>query len=161
MTNKTINLLIIDDDKADVELFSAWIRDPMPGYQFNVYKAYSAAAGYMALEEEDIHCIVVDYKMAGDTGLDFIKTISNTHKECPVILSTAFPDELLELESIEQGAQFFFRKSDLNKDTFRHQILEAVELHQSNLLTSYHTAQKMLVRLKYEHNPHGEAETVA
>ena len=158
---KSLNLLIIDDDKADVEIFTAWLREPMPGYQFNIFKAYSAASGYMALEDEDIHCIIVDYKMVGDTGLDFINTIGSSQKEFPVILSTAFPDELLELESIEKGAQFFLRKSELNKEKFRHQILEATELHQSNLLASYHKTQKMLVKLKYEHGEQGEATAPA
>ena len=147
MTSK--NILIIDDDENDIALFSAWL-DSGDSYQFNLFSANSANAGLNIVQKEHIDCVIVDYKMAGATGLDFLKSIGKLQKEFPVILSTAFHSEEVEINSIEEGAQFFIKKSDLNKTELRQRVIEAIELQQHNLLESYHAIQKMLVKIKYE-----------
>jgi DNA-binding NtrC family response regulator len=103
---KGMKILLIDDDE--------WIRDSMSlFFEFEGCTFLALETAEEALEElkrQDYHIIIIDYRLPGMDGLEFLRRIQETHSHAIKILITAFGKEDVFSEAIELGVQDFVDK---------------------------------------------------
>ena len=108
---KERKILLIDDDK--------WIRDSMSlffeyeGCHFLALE--TAEEGIKALKMHDYDIIIIDYKLPGMDGLEFLKRIHESHPDTRKILITAYRIEEVVSEAIRMGVQDFIEKPFTSK----------------------------------------------
>jgi DNA-binding NtrC family response regulator len=98
---KDVKILLIDDDE--------WIRDSMSlFFEFEPcrFRALETAEqGLKELESKDYDIIILDYRLPGMNGLEFLKRIQETHPQVIKILITAYGTKEILSQAIELGVR--------------------------------------------------------
>ena len=99
------NILIIDDDKAIIELIEIYLTNE--GYQ--VSAALSGEDGLDVLHEQNIDLVVLDIMMAGIDGLDVCKKIRKDNN-IPIIFLSAKSEDMDKIMGLGIGADDYMTK---------------------------------------------------
>jgi len=93
-----IAVLIVDDDEAILRSLAELLRR-----RCRVYTADSAYQAGILLKKHDIHVVVTDHKMPGQSGLSFLLDVKRTHPRTIRVLMTAFADMNLVIRALNEG----------------------------------------------------------
>ena len=115
-------ILLVDDEVNTLKVLSAILRKD--GY--TVATATSAEEGLEKLAAVDPDAAVVDYKLPGMNGLEFIQSVKSGGRAVPVIMLTAFGTIEKAVEAMKQGA-FMYVAKPVNPDQLLTVTREAVE----------------------------------
>ncbi|MDF1734774.1 MAG: EAL domain-containing protein [Minwuia sp.] len=112
-----ISILYIDDDYEDFLLTEAMLsskgrKDSRKDYHLSW--AESADSGFATLQETNPDVCLVDYRLGGDNGLDFVRRIVESGFNGPVILLTGMSNEELDQAARGAGAVDYLVKRDVN-----------------------------------------------
>ena len=101
-----MKILLIDDDE--------WIRDSLSIFfdaeGCHVLALETAEEGMAAIKEQVYDLIIVDYKLPGLDGIEFLKRIHQTQPEAIKILITAYRSEDVVSEANKLKVQGFNEK---------------------------------------------------
>lgn len=104
---KRLRILIIDDEKFNVELLKKHLDDA------ECISAYSGEEGWEKLQSEtDVDIILLDRMMPGLDGLSLLKRIKQDKrfKHIPVVLETVMSEEKDIIDGISNGAYYYLVK---------------------------------------------------
>ena len=79
-------ILVVDDEASIRALYRAELEEE--GYQ--VLCAEDGAGARQAIDGNEVHLVVLDIKLRGESGLQILQDITRNYQELPVILSTAY-----------------------------------------------------------------------
>jgi two-component system OmpR family response regulator len=99
------HILIVDDDKAILELVSDFLTD----YDYRVSTATDAASMAHVLKESACDLIVLDLKLPDADGLDLARKL-RTSSNIPIIMLTALGSEVDRIVGLEMGADDYLAK---------------------------------------------------
>lgn len=93
---------------------------------FNVITAFTAEEGYDRLKEYKPDLIVIDLKLIGESGIDFIERIQHADNQTPIMVITAYPEKIREITSRKLKIYAYFTKPFSYADLYKtvKQILE-------------------------------------
>jgi len=103
-----MHLLCVDDDTAFLDLTTTFLQRKLPAA--TIHTATSAHDARTLIETEPIACIVCDYEMPGQNGIEFLHTVRETHPELPFILFTGRGSEEIASEAISAGVTDYLQK---------------------------------------------------
>ncbi|WP_257299402.1 PAS domain S-box protein [Haloarchaeobius sp. FL176] len=107
-TSETIEVLHVDDDPAFTEIVATCLENE--DERMTVRTATSAADGLALLDDTDVDCVVSDYDMPGQTGIEFLAAVRERHGELPFILYTGKGSEEVASEAISAGVTDYLQK---------------------------------------------------
>ena len=149
----TLRLLLIDDDEDDYILTSELLHE-IESFQFEIDWTASVAAARQRLAEHSYDLCLLDYRLGGDDGLDFLpKLIAAPTLRGPVIMLTGQDDHRLDTRAMERGAADYLTKAELDTAKLDRAIRYALMRQQA--------AQERLERLKAEAENHSKSEFLA
>ena len=82
-----INILYVDDEVHNLNTFKIAFK-----HLYNVHTAENAFEGLEILKENDVKIVISDQRMAGLTGIEFLKKVKNLHPDCIRIILTGYAD---------------------------------------------------------------------
>ena len=103
---RKMKILLIDD--------SEWIRDSFrlffeaEGCKLQTFE--TAEEGLIALRDDTYDIIIVDYKLPGQDGIEFLEHIRNANSDAIKILITAYKSELVISKAKKCGVDHFIEK---------------------------------------------------
>jgi len=101
-----MKILLIDDDK--------WIRDSLSLFFENEgilsVACETAEEGLETLRDRTYDIIIVDYKLPGMDGLEFLKRIEESHPGSMKVLLTAYKEDKVIAEANRIGIDDFIEK---------------------------------------------------
>jgi PAS domain S-box-containing protein len=103
-----ISVLHVDDDPAFADLTAEMLSEHEA--QFTVETAIDASEGRDRLATHSFDCIVSDYEMPGQNGIEFLETIREKHPDLPFILYTAKGSEAVASDAIAAGVTDYLQK---------------------------------------------------
>ena len=121
---KFLNILIVDDNPDDRE-FMRWLLNKT-GLRYEVSECESGEQ----LEKVNLHeqhCVLLDYSLPGENGLNIIKRLKISHPYLAIILVTGQGDEVIAVEAIKSGAENYLVKGRINADFLEKSISDACE----------------------------------
>ncbi|MFC3958919.1 PAS domain-containing response regulator [Halovivax cerinus] len=98
----------MDDNESFVDLVKTFLereREPL-----SVLTETSVEEGMSVLREERIDCVISDYEMPGQDGLDFLERVRDEYPDLPFILFTGKGDEEIASEAITAGVTEYLQK---------------------------------------------------
>lgn len=110
--NMRHKILIVDDTAATLGALSELLS--VAG--FDVATAADFEQAKRKVDEESPDLLIVDIRLGPYNGLHLVVRERLAHPERPVIMTTGFPDTLLEAEARRYGAEFMekpIRSADL------------------------------------------------
>jgi CheY-like chemotaxis protein len=99
--NKTINILIVDDDPMVVRLFTLILS--REGYV--VHGATSGAQALALLGKQPIDIMLTDYSMPEMNGVELIRETRKAYPNLIIFMVTAYSSEYLGKYGSEEGVQ--------------------------------------------------------
>lgn len=104
----SIRVLHVDDEPDLAELASEFVQ--RQDERIRVETATSANEGLERLSQNGIHCIISDYDMPGQTGIEFLEAVRNDHPDIPFILFTGKGSEEIASDAISAGVTDYLQK---------------------------------------------------
>lgn len=151
----TVRVLHVDDEPDLADVAATYVKQE--DNRFTVETATSASEGLELLANDTFDCIVSDYEMPGQDGIEFLETVRETHPELPFILYTGKGSEEVASEAISAGVTEY-----LQKDTGTSQYTLLANRIQ-NAVEKYYAQQRLTdreqrLRLFFEQSPLGVIE---
>ena len=110
-TGDTIHILHVDDDTRLTKLVSRFLQKDDD--RFAIRTAASAEEGLERLTDEvseEFDCIVSDYEMPGENGIEFLRAVREEYPDLPFILYTGKGSEEVASEAIRAGVTDYLQK---------------------------------------------------
>lgn len=104
----TVRILHVDDDPEFAETAAAFLE--RENDRLTVETAATAEKGLASLSETVFDCIVSDYDMPGQDGIEFLETVREAYPELPFILYTGKGSEEVASDAIAAGATGYLQK---------------------------------------------------
>ena len=98
--NEDVRILVVDDDRRMARTLADIFR--VKGY--DVDTAYSAKEALEEIEKGEIDCVLSDIRMPEVSGVELYRAIRENNPGLPVVLMTAYSDDSLMKEGLEEGA---------------------------------------------------------
>lgn len=103
-----IQVLHVDDEPDFAEMTAEFLRQLDD--RFEVDTATSASEALEWLRENTVHCIVSDFEMPGQNGIEFLEAVRTEHPGLPFILYTGKGSEEVAREAISAGVTDYLQK---------------------------------------------------
>jgi len=103
-----IQVLHVDDDSAFAEMTAEFLE--REDERFDVQTAGSAAEGLERVRAGGIDCIVSDYDMPRQNGIEFLESVRENHPDVPFVLFTGKGSEEVASEAISAGVTDYLEK---------------------------------------------------
>ncbi len=123
----SIRLLVVDDEPDLAALTGDMLQ--REDERFSVETATNAESGRERLHESEFDCIVSDYDMPGQNGIDFLQTVRADDPDLPFILFTGKGSEEVASEAISAGVTDYLQKES-GMDQYRllaNRVTDAIE----------------------------------
>ena len=125
--------LIIDDSPDDRELIVRTLKKTVAYADAEVREAEHVEQGRQELEAAGIDCLLLDFSMPGESGLDFLVDIQLRFPELPVVMITGEGNERTAVDALKSGALDYIVKADVSPDTLEQAIRNAMEKKQQEV----------------------------
>jgi two-component system response regulator AtoC len=103
---KKVNILIVEDDKAQRELLAEALRKR----GFYVVGAENLAEAKELLEKRDFNALLLDYKLPDGDGLEFLAYLKKNYPNIPTIMLTAYASVENAVSAMKAGAFHYLAK---------------------------------------------------
>lgn len=108
VVSDTVRILHVDDEPDLADLAATFLE--REDARFSVDTAVNVTEGLAYLEENEVDCIISDYDMPGQNGIEFLEAVRETHPELPFILYTGKGSEEIASEAISAGVTDYLQK---------------------------------------------------
>ena len=159
MSDRTIKVLLIEDNPGDARLVEELLRDSA-GAEFRLEVFSRLSAGLRRLADGGIDIVLLDLGLPDSEGLDSVKQIRTAAPSVPIVVLTKRNDENLGLQAIQVGAQDYMIKGQTHAQQMHRVISYAVERNRledvlrceatQDCLTGLYNRRHILERLKTE-----------
>lgn len=106
--NKDIKIMLVDDETDFTDPMAFWLKSK--GY--SVIVANSGESAIKMVKEQTPDAIFLDINMPVMDGIMTLKKIREFNKEVPVIIISAFVDDLRVKEAINEISGVFYKGED-------------------------------------------------
>jgi len=130
-SEESISVLYVDDDPQLAALVATYLEHE--DERFTIETAASAAHGLDRLATADFDCIVSDFDMPEQNGIDFLKSVRDDYPDLPFILFTGKGSEEVASEAIAAGVTDYLQKQSGTEqyELLAHRIDSAVIEHKT------------------------------
>lgn len=125
-TKGQYTILIIDDSEDDRDVYRRLLRDE-PSIRA-IRTAESGREGIAALETSPADCVMLDYRLPGEDGLEILEQL--TEKDChspPIIVLTGQGSEEIAVAAMKRGASDYVVKDTISAVGLRRAVTNAIE----------------------------------
>ncbi len=121
-----VRVLVIDDSDDDRVLYRRTLGKVFTD-RLSVTEQPTGENVLEVIEKTDPSCVLLDYSLPGQNGIELLKLIRSTYLHIPVILMTGHGSEAVAVQSIKEGAQDYITKAEITPDTLGRVIRLAIE----------------------------------
>ena len=128
---QSIRVLHVDDDPNLSDVAATLLEQE--DARITVQTAPNAKDGKEMLSENDFDCIVSDYDMPGQNGIDFLQTVREEYPDLPFILYTGKGSEEVASDAISAGVTDYLQK-EVGTDQYAilaNRVVNAVERYRA------------------------------
>lgn len=111
MTLHHTKILLVDDDDEDAFIVEELLDDAPGSFQLTWKSSYEMAL--KVIETAPFDVCLVDYKIGGETGIEFLEKAAALGISCPMILLTGVGQHEIDVAASEVGAADFLDKASL------------------------------------------------
>lgn len=123
--DKTIRLLVVDDDEDDVYLIVDALEE-VRGTRYAITTVSSALNAMVKLGQESFDVIFSDYRLGPVTGVDFINSVRAAGIDTPIILLTGIADHVIDDAALKAGSSDFVPKTAITPDVLDRSVRYAL-----------------------------------
>ena len=124
--NKTMNVLLIEDNPGDVRLIQEMVRKTQNSL-IHLEIHDNLTQGIRSLVQNEFQAILLDLSLPDSYGLETIERMLEKANGIPIIILTGTDDQLLAIEAVKSGAQDYLIKGSINSVFLERAIYYSIE----------------------------------
>lgn len=128
-----LTLLLVDDDSTDLMTVRRILRQV--DLDVEILEAGSLSAANDLLAGNKIDCLILDYRLAGEVGLELVQNIRQHEQTLsetgglPIVILTGRGDEKIAVDAMKAGVTDYIPKAELTPDRISSAIRTSIEIH--------------------------------
>ena len=126
MPKNGIKVLLVEDNPGDARLVQEVLAEAGAG-QFELNQVDTLGKGISSLKEYPADAILLDLSLPDSTGFETFLKIHSAAPHIPTLLLTGMQDERLAEKAVQEGAQDYIAKSELDGKLLVRSIRYAIE----------------------------------
>ncbi len=126
MEHNTIKVLLVEDNIDDAELLDEHISD-IDSVNISLKHVERINDALHAMEEDLFDVILLDLSLPDSHGLETLHKIHSQSKEIPIVVLTGLNDETIAMQAIQQGAQDYIFKNQIDGQILHRSLIYAIE----------------------------------
>lgn len=126
MEKREIRVLLIEDNPGDARLIQEMLAEARE-VRFSMSHSDRLSAGLDRLDEAPYDVVLLDLGLPDSRGLDALPTLRSRMPKLPVVVLTGIEDEELALHAVQQGAQDYLQKGQLDSNLLARSLRYAIE----------------------------------
>jgi two-component system cell cycle sensor histidine kinase/response regulator CckA len=126
MSNPHLKVLLVEDNPGDARLIREMLLE-VPQVRFELELADRLAKGLVRIRAGDIHAVLLDLGLPDSQGLETFVAVQAEASHVPIIVLTGLGDEALALRTVQEGAQDYLVKGQVDASQLERTIRYAVE----------------------------------
>ncbi|MBV8940081.1 MAG: response regulator [Alphaproteobacteria bacterium] len=126
MAEQHLDILIIDDQADQHELYAAYLEDDHQ-HAFRFFNAYTGAEGEAMYKDHPVDCVLLDYHLPDKDGLEVLKTLIELKKDIPIVMLTGEGNEMVAVNAMKLGSQDYLPKQVITPAALRRTAIRAAE----------------------------------
>ncbi len=130
--NSKINILLIEDNPADVRLIEELLKKSKDLY-YEIESHSRLSDGLNALKNKDFDIILLDLNLPDSEGKNTLKSILKLNERLPIIILTGLDEKNFAFYSLKKGAQDYLVKGELNTSRLVRSILYSIERYKNEM----------------------------
>ena len=130
MVDKRISILLIEDNSGDRRLISEMLAEAS-NVTFDVKYADRLQAATEYLDQNRVEVILLDLGLPDSQGLETLKRVYTQVSELPIVVLTGLNDEMIGIQAVNEGAQDYLIKGQVDTHLLRRTIRYAIERKQA------------------------------
>jgi two-component system cell cycle sensor histidine kinase/response regulator CckA len=124
--SETVRVLLIDDNPGDARLVKEMLLEARTN-GFRLEHASCIHEGLSFLSQERYQVILLDLSLPDGQGLDTIKKVCPAAPQVPIIILTGLDNESTAIRAVQEGAQDYLVKGQMNSTLLVRAIRYAIE----------------------------------
>ena len=130
MSNKPIKILLVEDNPRDAHLVKEMLADA-DTIQFELAHIDQLSKALEYLSKASFDIILLDLSLPDRHGLDTVIQIRNASPTVPIVVMSGLGDEELAIKAVQEGAQDYLVKGEVESNLLVRSIRYAIERKQS------------------------------
>jgi PAS domain S-box-containing protein/putative nucleotidyltransferase with HDIG domain len=130
MSDTPINVLLIEDNPADVQLITEMLTEGERG-RFALECTDRLSLGLERLLSNNIGIVLLDLGLPDSQGFETFAKTQAQAPEVPIVVLSDLADETMAMKTVHEGAQNYVVKGQLNSYSLAHTIRYAIERKQA------------------------------
>lgn len=130
MTDKTVSILLVEDNPGDKRLIREMLTEAR-SVTFDLKYADRLKAGLEHLDKNRVEVILLDLGLPDSQGLETLNKIYTQVPEVPIVVLTGLNDEMLGVQAVNKGAQDYLIKGQVDTNLLVRTIRYAIERKQA------------------------------
>lgn len=126
MAGQPFQVLLVEDNYGDVRLLRELLSD-VTSTQFRLLHVQQLDEALKCLEQESFDVILLDLVLPDSQGIETFVKIHRQASAIPIIVFTGFDDETLAIRAMQEGAQDYLVKGQVNGDLLTRSMRYAIE----------------------------------
>jgi len=126
MTTPTTKILLVEDNPGDALLLREALAE-ITQFRFELTHRETLKQTFEFLAKNKPDVILSDLGLPDSQGLETIRHLHEAAPQTPLVLLTALNDESLAIQSLEEGAQDYLVKGQIDSGSLWHALRYAVE----------------------------------
>ena len=123
--SKALSILLVEDDEDDYLITREYLEE-IPGRDLDLRWVDCYDEGMTLVEAGGIDICLVDYRIGGHTGLEFLENVKSKGLQVPMVLLTGVGQRDIDVAATEAGAADFLDKSELSSTILDRTIRYAI-----------------------------------
>ena len=133
MREKALQVLVVEDNAGDVRLLREMFSKERPG-SFELTHLLRMSDAEAQLAKGGVDIVLLDMGLPDEHGLDTVRRSLAAAPGVPVIVLTGLDDETLAAEAMQEGAQDYLIKGQIENRALPRALRHAIERHQLDRL---------------------------
>ena len=151
MINPNPRVLLVEDNPGDVRYIME-LQKEATRRRFSLEVSGSLTEAHKRLEKGGIDVILLDLGLPESTGLSTLQKVRAAHPNVPTIVLTGLDDEATGIQAVQEGAQDFLVKGQIDVNFLAGSIAYAIEREKT--LRNLHESQNRY-RTLFQQSPDG------
>lgn len=123
---KAVRILLVEDDSAFAVAIQQLIQRKAP-FDADVVTVYSLKDALMKIEEKSIDVVLLDLNLRDSYGIETVVQMRQCASGTPIIILTGQNDEELAIRALQEGAQDYLVKGDIDGKLLFRSVQYAIE----------------------------------
>jgi diguanylate cyclase (GGDEF)-like protein/PAS domain S-box-containing protein len=129
MERPTTRILLVEDNPGDARLLEEALLEEK-GFDFHLEKAGKLSEGLRLLAQENTDLVLLDLYLPDSDGPETLQQVREAFPQVPIVVLTGLNDKATAVRSLQQGAQDFLMKGELDGALLSRTIRHSLERHQ-------------------------------